>query len=62
MSSHSSAQTEQTLRHHLQSFYVGDVEAIMAVPWIAVCTDAEGRRLAIEQLVNDIVEGAQSQW
>jgi hypothetical protein len=24
--------------------------------------DAEGRRLAIEQLVNDIVEGAQSQW
>ncbi len=22
----------------------GDVEAIMAVPWIAVCTDAEGRR------------------
>ena len=30
MSSHSSAQTEQTLRHHLQSFYVGDVDAIMA--------------------------------
>lgn len=24
--------------------------------------DAEGRRLAIEKLVNDIVEGAQSQW
>src|SRR5262245_3942371 len=30
MSSHSSAQTAQTLEHHLQSFYVGDVEAIMA--------------------------------
>jgi hypothetical protein len=24
--------------------------------------DAEGRRLAIEKLVNDIVDGAQSQW
>ena len=24
--------------------------------------DADGRRLAIEKLVNDIVEGAQSQW
>src|SRR6476661_736774 len=24
--------------------------------------DAEGRRIAIEKLVNDIVEGAQSQW
>jgi hypothetical protein len=24
--------------------------------------DAEGRRLAIQKLVNDIVEGAQSQW
>jgi hypothetical protein len=24
--------------------------------------DAEGRRIAIEHLVNDIVEGAQSQW
>jgi hypothetical protein len=24
--------------------------------------DAEGRRLAIEKLVNDVVEGAQSQW
>lgn len=24
--------------------------------------DAEGRRLAIEKIVNDIVEGAQSQW
>lgn len=24
--------------------------------------DAEGRRLAIEQLVNDVIEGAQSQW
>ena len=30
MSSHSSAQTEQTLQHHLQSFYAADVEAIMA--------------------------------
>ena len=24
--------------------------------------DADGRRLAIEKIVNDIVEGAQSQW
>jgi hypothetical protein len=24
--------------------------------------DAEGRRLAIERLVNDVIEGAQSQW
>jgi hypothetical protein len=24
--------------------------------------DAEGRRLAIEKLVNDVIEGAQSQW
>ena len=30
MSSPSSAHTEQTLHHHLQSFYVGDVDAIMA--------------------------------
>ena len=30
MSSPSSAQTAQTLQHHLQSFYAGDVEAIMA--------------------------------
>jgi SnoaL-like domain len=29
MSSPSSAQTAQTLQHHLESFYVGDVEAIM---------------------------------
>jgi hypothetical protein len=24
--------------------------------------DAEGRRIAIERLVNDVIEGAQSQW
>ena len=24
--------------------------------------EAEGRRLAIEKLVNDVIEGAQSQW
>lgn len=37
-------------------------KGLRAIGDYAERADAEGRRMAIERLVNDIVEGAQSQW